>query len=59
MGCNWNSPQKIEELSGGLVAKTPYPQCSAPGSMPGQGTRSHMPQVKIPLAIQLRPGATK
>ena len=34
----------------GLVAKTPHLQCRGPGSFPGQGTRSHMLQVKNPLA---------
>ena len=28
------------------MAKTPHSQCRDPGSIPGQGTRSHMPQLK-------------
>ena len=31
-------------LPGGPVAKTPSSQCRGPGSIPGQGTRSHMPK---------------
>ena len=37
--------------SGGPMIKTPHTQCRGPGSIPGQGTRSHMPQ--------LRPGTAK
>ena len=36
---------------GGLVVKTPCSQCRGAGYIPGQETRSHMPQ--------LRPGAAK
>ena len=39
------------DFSGGGVAKTPSSQCSRPGSIPGQGTRSHR--------LQLRPGAVR
>ena len=31
----------------GPVAKTPCSQCRGPGSIPGQGTRSHMPQLRV------------
>ena len=34
----------------GPVAKTPCSQCRGPGLIPGQGTRSHMLQLKIPHA---------
>ena len=36
-----------------LVAKTPGSQCRAPGSIPGQGTKSHMPQLS-PCATMKR-----
>ena len=36
----WDSP-------GGPVAKILCSQCRGPGSIPGQGTRSHVPQLKI------------
>ena len=48
------------------MAKTPHSQCRGPGWIPGQGTRSHMPQLKIIHAamktkrscnLQLRPDA--
>ena len=40
----------LRDFPGNLVAKTPKSQCSGLGSTPGQGTRSHMPQLrwKIP-----------
>ena len=56
------------DFPGGPVAKTPCFQSRGPGSIPGQGTRSHMlelrvhmPQLKIPHATwkQLRPEAAK
>ena len=34
-------------LPGGPVVKTPYSQCKRPGFDPSQGTRAHMPQLKI------------
>ena len=38
------------DFPGGSVAKTPYSQCGLPGSIPDQGTRSHMPQqLRIPM----------
>ena len=49
----------MRDFSGSPVAKTPCSQCRGPGSIPGQGTRSHMPplsskvqmlQLKIPRA---------
>ena len=35
---------------GGPVAKIPAPNAGGPVSILGQGTRSHMPQLKIPCA---------
>ena len=42
----------IRDFPGGPVAKTPPSQLRGPGSIPGQGTRSHMLQgkLKIPSA---------
>ena len=37
------------DLPGAPVAETPHSQCKGPGLSP-QGTRSHMPQLKIPHA---------
>ena len=34
----------------GPVTKTAFLMQRGPGSIPGQGTRSHMPQLKIPCA---------
>ena len=62
--------KKIWDFPGDPVAKTPRSQCRGLGSIPGQGTRSHMPQLKkkIPQATmktedfvmpQLRLGAAK
>ena len=39
------------DFPGGLVAKTLCFQCRGPGSFPGQGTRSHM--------LQLRPSSAR
>ena len=33
--------------SGGPMAKTPTPNAGGQGSIPAQGTRSHIPQLKI------------
>ena len=33
---------KFGDFPGGPVGKTPHSQCRGPGSIPGQGTRSHM-----------------
>jgi len=41
-----NSPVTLtgySNLSGGPAAKTPSSQCRGLGSIPGQGSRSHMP----------------
>ena len=35
------------DFPGGPVAKTLHSQCRGLGSVPGQGTRSHMPQLRI------------
>ena len=32
---------------GAPVSKTPFSQCRGPGSTPGQGTRSHMWQLRV------------
>jgi len=34
-------------LPGGPVAETLQLSCGGPGSVPGQGTRSHMPQLRV------------
>ena len=53
----WNTPRRPEkciylgESPDGPVAKTVHSQCRGPGSISGQGTRSHM--------LQLRPDAAK
>ena len=38
---------------GGLVAETPHSQCRGPGSIPGQGTRPHMPKLRVCM-LQLK-----
>ena len=44
----------------GPVVKTPWSQCRGPGSIPGQGTRSHMSQLKIlPAATETQHSQTK
>ena len=35
------------DITGGPVAKTPHSNGGGPGSTLGQGTRTHMPQLKI------------
>ena len=40
--------RKIGDFPGGPVAKTPCSQCRGLGSIPGQGTRSHMAATKRP-----------
>ena len=37
------------DFPGGPVAKTLHPQGRGPGSIPGQGTRTHIRQVKNPV----------
>ena len=41
---------RAQNLPCGPVAETLHSQCRGLGSIPGQGTRSHMPQLKIPCA---------
>ena len=43
---------------GYLVATTLSPNAGVPGSIPGSGTGSHMPQLRI-FALQLSPGTAK
>ena len=44
----------------GPVVKTPWSQCRGLGSIPGQGTRAHMPQLKIlPAATETQHSQTK
>ena len=38
---------RSRDFPGGPVAKTPHSQCRGAGLIPGQGTRPHMPQLKI------------
>ena len=45
------SIKKNGDFPGGPMLKTPHSQCRGSGSIPDQGTRSHMPQ--------LRPSAAK
>ena len=56
------------DFPGGLVFQTLCSQFRDPGLIPGQGTRPHLPQLRMPRAIvktedptcpQLRPGAAK
>jgi len=52
------------DFPGGPVAKTLCSNAGGPGSIPGQGTRSHMAHKSLLIAIkdpvpQLRPGAAK
>ena len=46
------------DFPGGPVSKTPHSQCRGPGSIPGQGTRSHMPQTRSQV-LQLRVRVTQ
>ena len=41
------------DFSGSPVARTPHSQFRGPGSIPGQGTRSHMPQLRPSTAKQI------
>ena len=36
-----------QDFPGGPIDKTPCFQCRGPGSIPGQGTRSHMLQLRV------------
>ena len=48
------------EFPGGPVAKTPCCQCRGLGSIPGQGTRSHMLQLRVPVPkLKILNAATK
>ena len=47
-----------QTTTGGPVAKTPCAQCRGPRLIPGLGTRSHMPQLRVRMP-QLRPHAAK
>ena len=42
----------------GPIDKTPCSNAGVLGSIPGQGTRSHIPQLKFHM-LQLRPSAAK
>ena len=47
----------LQDFPGGPVAKTMHgPNARGLGSIPGQGTRSHMPQLRVCMP-QIRPGA--
>ena len=46
------------DFPGGPVARTPAPNAGGLGSIPGQGTGSHMPQLRVHM-LQLRPGVAK
>ena len=49
-------PGSLKSKRGGtsLVAKTPCSRCGVPGSIPRQGTRSHVAPLKIPHASAKR-----
>ena len=48
------------DFPGGPLVKIPRSQCRGPGLIPGQGTRSLMPQLKIPhVATTIPRAATK
>ena len=50
----------FRDFPDGPVAKTPHSQCRGPGSIPGQGARSHMLQVRVCLPqLKIPPAATK
>ena len=49
---------KGRDFSGGPVVKTLHFQCRGPGSIPGQGTRSCMLQLRSCMQ-QLRPGVDR
>ena len=52
-----NKRLDLGNFPGGPVAKT-GPNAGGPGSFPGWGTRSHMPQPRICM-LQLRPSRVK
>ena len=48
------------DFPGGPAAKTLHSQCRALGLIPGQGTRSHMPQVSVQrLQLKISYATTK
>lgn len=42
--------ERVARLPCGPVGKAPRSQCRGPGSISGQGTLSHMPQLRLPHA---------
>ena len=50
--------KKPEDFTGGQWLRFRVPNAGGPGSIPGQGIRFHMSQLKIPCAT-LRPHASK
>ena len=59
-----NQLKKLDlgDLPAGPVAKTLCSQCRGPGLIPGQGTRSYMPQLRVHMLQQwskVRPAATE
>ena len=42
------------DVPGGPVVKTLHSQGRGPGSIPGQGTRSHMPQLRPSIAQEIK-----
>ena len=51
---------KCGNLPGGPVARIPYSQCREPGSIPDQGTRSHMAQPRVSMPqLSIRSSAAK
>ena len=47
---NFTSKNEVmcEDFPAGSLTKTLLSQCRGPGLIPGQGTRSRMPQLKYP-----------
>ena len=43
----------MRDFPGGPIAKTPNSQCRGSGSIPGQATRLHMPQLRVHM-LQLK-----
>ena len=48
--CSLKKKKRKRDLPGGPVAKTLRSQCRGPSLIPGQGTRSHMPQLRCSTA---------
>ena len=49
----YDSGRESGDFPGGAVAETLHLQCGGLGSVPGQGTRAHMPQLRVHM-LQLK-----